>query len=138
MIETQQIQIQTKGHCDIIDITGQVSQALRESQAKAGTVTVFVGHSTCGITTVEYEPGLVADVKAAFERLAPQGIGYDHDQRWGDGNGFSHVRASLLGASLVIPFADSQLLLGTWQQVVLIDFDNRSRTRKIFLQLFGE
>jgi len=138
MIETQQIQIQTKGHCDIIDITGKVSQAVRESQAKAGTVTVFVGHSTCGITTVEYEPGLVADVKAAFERLAPQGIGYDHDQRWGDGNGFSHVRASLLGASLVIPFADSRLLLGTWQQVVLIDFDNRSRTRKIFLQLFGE
>ncbi len=138
MIETQQIQIQTKGHCDIIDITGQVSQAVRESQAKTGTVTVFVGHSTCGITTVEYEPGLVADLKAAFERLAPQGIGYDHDQRWGDGNGFSHVRASLLGASLVIPFVDSGLLLGTWQQVVLIDFDNRSRTRKIFLQLFGE
>ena len=138
MIETQQIQIQTKGHCDIIDITGQVSQAVRESRAKAGTVTVFVGHSTCGITTVEYEPGLVADLESAFERLAPQGIGYDHDRRWGDGNGFSHVRASLLGASLVIPFADSRLLLGTWQQVVLIDFDNRSRTRKIFLQLFGE
>ena len=138
MIDTGRIQIETKGHCDIVDVTGRVSQAVRESQMKAGTVTVFVNHSTCGITTVEYEPGLVADLKAAFERLVPQGIGYDHDRRWGDGNGFSHVRASLLGASLVIPFTDSQLLLGTWQQVVLVDFDNRSRTREIFLQVFGE
>jgi secondary thiamine-phosphate synthase enzyme len=138
MISSKRIQIQTRGNCDIADITEQVAQAVRGSGMKAGTVTIFVAHSTCGVTTVEYEPGLVADLKAAFERLVPEGAGYQHDSRWGDGNGYSHVRASLLGASLVVPFVDSRLMLGTWQQVVVIDFDNRSRSIEIILQIIGE
>jgi secondary thiamine-phosphate synthase enzyme len=138
MISSKRIQIQTRGNCDIADITEQVAQAVRESGMKAGTVTIFVAHSTCGVTTVEYEPGLVADLEAAFERLVPKRAGYQHDSRWGDGNGYSHVRASLLGASLTVPFVDGRLMLGTWQQVVVIDFDNRSRSREIILQIVGE
>ncbi len=138
MVTTERIQIQTRGNCDIIDITGQVREAVRNSGIKDGTVTVFVAHSTCGISTVEYEPGLIADLQALFERIAPQGIAYGHDKRWGDGNGHAHVRSTLLGTSLVIPFADGQPILGTWQQVILIDFDNRARTREVTCQLMGE
>ena len=137
MVSSTRIQISTRGNCDIVDITDQISLAVRECGMNDGTVTVFVAHSTCGVTTVEYEPGLVADLQAAFERLAPQGIAYGHDKRWGDGNGHSHVRASLLGPSMVIPFSDGRPLLGTWQQVVLIDFDNRSRTREVVLQIIS-
>ena len=138
MVTTEKIRIQTRGNCDIIDITKHVSEALRKSGIKDGTVTVFVAHSTCGISTVEYEPGLVSDLQALFERIAPQGIPYGHDKRWGDGNGHSHVRSTLLGGSLVVPFADGQPILGTWQQVILIDFDNRARTREIIFQIMGE
>ena len=138
MISTKTVRIQTNGNCDIIDITNQVAQAINESGSNAGTITVFVAHSTCGITTVEYEPGLVSDLQDLFDRLAPQSIPYGHDKRWGDGNGHSHVRASLLGGSLVIPFADSRPILGTWQQVILIDFDNRARTREVIFQIIGE
>ncbi len=138
MITTERIQIQTRGNCDIIDITKQVSETVRKSGIKDGTVTVFVAHSTCGISTVEYEPGLISDLQELFERIAPQGIPYSHDKRWGDGNGHAHVRSTLLGASLVIPFADGQPILGTWQQVILIDFDNRARTREVILQIMGE
>lgn len=138
MVITQRIQIQTKGNCDILDITPRVTEALRQSGLASGTITVFVAHSTCGITTVEFEPGLVSDLKALFERIAPRGIPYGHDQRWGDGNGHAHVRASLLGASLTIPFEKGTPILGTWQQVILVDFDTHTRTREIVLQIMGE
>ncbi len=138
MVSTKTARIQTNGNCDIVDITGQVTQAINESGLNVGTITVFVAHSTCGITTVEYEPGLVSDLQDLFDRIAPQSIPYGHDKRWGDGNGHSHVRASLLGGSLVIPFADGRPILGTWQQLILIDFDNRARTREVVFQIIGE
>lgn len=138
MIQTHKIQLRTQGHCDVIDITPQVSQALKESGLSQGTATVFVSGSTAGITTMEYEPGLVADLKALFQRLAPVDMSYQHDLRWGDGNGYSHIRASLLGASLVVPFEAGRLLLGTWQQIVLVDFDNRPRSREVIVQFLGE
>ena len=138
MITTERTRIQTRGNCDIIDITGHVAEAVRNSGAREGTVTVFVAHSTCGISTVEYEPGLISDLQDLFERIAPRGIPYGHDERWGDGNGHSHVRSTLLGASLVVPFTGGQPILGTWQQVILIDFDNRARTREIIFQIMGE
>ncbi len=138
MPNTKSIRVETKGDTDIIDITASVAEAIDESGLKVGTVTVFAAHSTCGVTTVEFEPGLVSDLKAAFERLVPKGMAYQHDRRWEDGNGHAHVRASLLGASLVIPFAQGRPLLGTWQQVVLIDFDNRPRSREVILQVMGE
>ena len=138
MVTTERTQIKTRGNCDIVDITGHVCEAVRKSGLKDGTVTVFVAHSTCGISTVEYEPGLISDLQDIFERIAPQGIPYEHDKRWGDGNGHAHVRSTLLGASLVVPFNDGQPILGTWQQVILIDFDNRSRTREVIFQIMGE
>lgn len=138
MITSKRIQIRTGGNCEIADMTAEVTRALSESAISEGTLTLFVSGSTAGVTTLEYEPGLVADLQGAFERLVPRAIEYQHDRRWGDGNGYSHVRASLLGPSLVIPFAGGQLLLGTWQQVVLIDFDNRPRTREVIVQIMGE
>ncbi len=137
MVTTKRIKLSTKGNCDIIDITAQVSQSVRESGLEAGTVTFFICGSTAGVTTVEYEPGLVADLQALFERVAPRGIDYRHNRR-GEGNGHAHIRASLLGASLVVPFAAKSLMLGTWQQIVFIDFDNRPRSRELVLQFIGE
>lgn len=130
--------VSTKGHCDMLDITPQVSKAVSQAGVTDGLATVFVAGSTAGVTTVEYEPGLVSDLKDAFERIAPQAAGYAHDSRWGDGNGYAHVRSSLLGCSLSVPIADGELTLGTWQQIVLIDFDNRPRQRKIVVQVLGE
>jgi secondary thiamine-phosphate synthase enzyme len=101
-------------------------------------VTVFVAGSTAGVTTIEFESGLLADFKNMWEKMVPRGVPYDHDSRWGDGNGFSHVRASLLGPSLVVPFSERKLTLGTWQQIVFADFDNRPRSRQIVLQIMGE
>jgi len=138
MIKTFTIQIITKGNCDIVDITSDVSAILEHSGMNEGIANIFVSGSTAGITTVEYEPGLVADLKNTFEKLAPSSATYEHDKKWGDGNGHAHVRASLLGASIVIPFKDRELLLGTWQQLILIDFDNRERSRQIIVQLSGE
>ncbi|MCL0089098.1 secondary thiamine-phosphate synthase enzyme YjbQ [Dehalococcoidia bacterium] len=138
MVTSERIRVQTGGNCEIVDITDQVSHAVKESGLRAGTVTVFVSGSTAGVTTVEYEPGLIADLQTAFERLFPQGLDYQHNSRWGDGNGHSHVRASLLGSSMMVPFAEGRPVLGTWQQVVLIDFDNRPRTREVILQIVGE
>ncbi len=135
---TNYISISTKGYTDIIDITPDLTALLNKSDLKNGTTTVFVSGSTAGITTIEYEPGLLKDLPEAFEKLAPMKKGYHHDATWGDGNGFSHVRAAMLGCSLTIPFTDGFLLLGTWQQVVVIDFDNRSRQRKIVVQMMGE
>ena len=138
MIVTRNIHLQTKGNTDIIDITRDVERALNSTKLNAGTVTVFVTHSTAGITVIENEPGLIYDFKDVWERLAPRSINYEHDAGVGEGNGYSHVRASLLGASLVVPFSEGRLLLGTWQQIVLIDFDNRPRSRTIILQFIGE
>ncbi|MFO8102301.1 MAG: secondary thiamine-phosphate synthase enzyme YjbQ [Dehalococcoidia bacterium] len=138
MVTTERTRIQTRGNCDIIDITRYVSEAVKNSGIEEGTVTVFVAHSTCGISTVEYEPGLISDLQALFERIAPEGIPYKHNDKWGDGNGHAHVRSTLLGTSLVVPISDNHPILGTWQQVILIDFDNRARTREIIFQLMGE
>ncbi len=138
MVVTKKISLQSKGECDIIDITPQVEEQIAETDITNGTVTVFVAGSTAGISTIEFEPGLVADFQRMWERNAPQNIPYDHDRRWGDGNGHSHVRASLLGASLVVPFNGKRLTLGTWQQIVVVDFDNRPRSRQVILQIMGE
>ena len=138
MIVTKKISLQSQGNCDIIDITPQVERELGGAEVKDGTVTLFVNGSTAGVTTIEYESGLLADFPAMWERIVPRNIHYDHDRAWGDGNGHSHVRASLLGASLTVPFNNKRLTLGTWQQIVLVDFDNRPRSRQIVLQIMGE
>ncbi len=138
MVVTETISLQTKGNCDIIDITPQVEQQVAEAGINNGIVALFATGSTAGITTIEFESGLLSDFQSMWERNAPQDIPYNHDRRWGDGNGHSHVRASLLGGSLVIPFNGKRLSLGTWQQIVLVDFDNRPRSRQIILQIMGE
>jgi len=138
MVVTKTIQLQTKGQCDIVDITSQVAGEVAGAGVNSGTATLFVNGSTAGISTIEFESGLVTDFKAMWERLIPQDIPYDHNRAWGDGNGHSHVRASLLGASLTVPFNDKRLTLGTWQQIILVDFDNRPRTRQLILQIMGE
>ena len=138
MIATRKISLQTKGNCDIINITPQVEQQVAETDINNGTATLFVAGSTAGISTIEFESGVLSDFQSMWERNIPHNIPYNHDRRWGDGNGYSHVRASLLGASLVIPFNDKRLTLGTWQQIVLVDFDNRPRSRQIILQIMGD
>lgn len=134
----EKITLNTKGDPDLIDITGKVQKALDSSGLKRGQVTVFVVGSTAAITTFEYEPGLVEDVREFYEKLIPKKKSYHHDQTWGDANGYSHLRAALQGPSLVVPFDEGRLMLGTWQQVVLAEFDNRPRQREIIVQMFGE
>jgi secondary thiamine-phosphate synthase enzyme len=138
MVVTKKISLESKGNCDIIDITPEVQKQLAGIDIKSGVVTLFVSGSTAGISTIEYEPGLLSDFKAMWERNIPQDIPYQHDRAWGDGNGHSHVRASLLGASLVVPFSNKKLSLGTWQQIVVVDFDNRPRSRQVVVQIMGE
>ena len=138
MIFSKVISLSTKGFSDIIDITPSVTAVAEKSKIKNGTVTVFCPGSTGAITTIEYESGVLEDLKKAIERMAPSDIPYAHDRRWGDGNGFSHVRAALIGPSLTVPFLQGDLALGTWQQIVFIDFDNRRRQRKIVAQVRGE
>ncbi len=138
MVVTKKISLESKGHCHIIDITPEVEQKLAETDINDGTVTLFVTGSTAGIATIEFEAGLLADFRDMWQRNVPTDIPYQHDRAWGDGNGHSHVRASLLGASLVVPFSHKKLALGTWQQVVLVDFDNRPRSRQITAQIMGE
>jgi len=137
-VATRQVSLDTEGNCDIRDITGEVSSELRRTGMKAGIVTVFVPGATGGVTTVEFEDGLLRDLAELFDSVAPQGKRYYHDQRWHDGNGHSHVRASLLGPSLTVPFSDGKLILGTWQQIVFVDFDVRRRSRRVVLQFIGE
>ena len=132
------IDIKTRGQNDIQDLTSKVTDLVRETKLSDGIVTVFVPGSTAGITTIEFESGVIEDLKKAIERIIPQNIHYDHDARWGDGNGFSHVRAALLGPSLSVPFTQGKLQLGTWQQIILIDFDNRPRHRQVVIQVVGE
>jgi secondary thiamine-phosphate synthase enzyme len=138
MTFTESISMDTKGYCDIIDITPQLLAILRRPLIANGLVTLFCPGSTGSITTIEYEPGVLQDLKEALERIAPSNIPYRHDERWGDGNGFSHVRAALMKPSLTIPVVDGKLTLGTWQQVVFIDFDNRGRHRDIIVQILGD
>ena len=137
-IRTKRIVAKTQGFCDIIDITQQVAQEIEHEQISRGLVSLFVSGSTAALTTVEYEPGLIKDLKEFFEKLVPSNRRYHHDDRWGDDNGFSHLRAALLGPSLQVPIANRRLALGTWQQIILLDFDNRPRTREVLLQLIGD
>jgi secondary thiamine-phosphate synthase enzyme len=137
-IINETISLSTKGYNDMHDVTQDIVQKLSENNMQNGVVTIFVPGSTGGLTTIEYEPGLERDFGELMERIAPHGPTYHHDARWGDGNGFSHVRASLLGPSLSVPIADGRMTLGTWQQIVFIDFDNRSRARTLMIQFMGE
>ena len=137
-IITETICLSTRGNADMVDITPQAQEIVHQHGLKEGQITLFVSGSTAGLTTVEYEPGLLKDLPEAFEKIAPTGRRYHHDDTWGDGNGHAHVRASLLGPSLVIPFSEGKLLLGTWQQIVLIDFDTHSRKRTVVAQVMGE
>ena len=130
--------LETGGETDIVDITDQIEQILDKSDMSNGTATVFVGGSTAGITTIEFEAGLLQDLREAYERLAPRNGYYAHNERWGDGNGFAHVRASMTRQDMSIPFIRKKLILGTWQQVILVDFDNRPRKREITVQIVGE
>jgi secondary thiamine-phosphate synthase enzyme len=134
---TQRKSIDTRGYCDIQDITPLAENMLLESGLKEGVANIFVAGSTASITTIEFESGAVQDLRAAIQRLAPENITYEHDKRWGDGNGFSHVRAAMMKPGLCIPFQDGQLIMGTWQQLILIDFDNKPRTREIIFQFIG-
>ncbi len=135
---SKQLSIHTKGEGDIQDITQKVSNAVAEARLQSGIATVFVAGSTGALTTIEYEPGLLTDLPTILERLAPKSLSYEHEKRWHDGNGHSHVRASLIGPSITVPFINGRLTLGTWQQIVFIELDVRSRTRNIVLQIIGE
>ncbi|MCK6627589.1 MAG: secondary thiamine-phosphate synthase enzyme YjbQ [Anaerolineae bacterium] len=138
MVVTQEFHLSTEGYCDIRNITEAVAAAVQASGLNQGIATVFTPSATSAITTVEYESGMLADFEDFFERVAAQAWEYKHNQRWHDGNGFSHVRAALLGPSLSVPFTNKRLMLGTWQQIVFIDFDNRRRSRKVIIQLIGD
>ncbi len=136
-IKTLSFSVETKGNNDIIDITRDVQSALSGSDLREGSALLFVPGSTAGLSTIEYESGLLKDYPEFMESIIPSGRTYHHDETWQDGNGFSHVRAALQGASLTVPFSNGKLLLGTWQQIILIDFDNRSRKRNVIVQLTG-
>jgi len=137
-VVTKKIKLSTKGDTDIINITAETASAVLNTGLKNGSVTIFVPGSTAGITTVEYEPGLVDDLKAFFEKIAPKSGAYQHNIKWKDGNGYSHVRASFLGPGITVPFIDNKMQLGRWQQIIFIDFDNRHRDREVIIQIIGE
>jgi len=137
-ILTEYLSLSTRGNTEIINITDGVGSKLRNSKLKNGIVNISIPGSTAAFTTCEYEPGLEQDLKDIFDKLIPSNRKYAHDNTWRDGNGHSHLRASLLGPSLTIPFNNNSLILGTWQQIIFIDFDNRPRKRKITLQFMGE
>ncbi len=138
VVVTKHLNFDTKGNSDIVDITDDVTIAVNGSGIQDGIVTVFAPGSTMAVTTLEYEPGLVFDLTQALERIAPQDIVYQHNERWHDGNGHSHVRASLLGQSETFPIIDGNVALGTWQQIICIDLDNKPRSRKLIVQIVGE
>lgn len=138
MLCSDTISLSTKGFSDTIDITGQVTKIIQRSGIKNGLVTVYCKGSTGSVTTIEYESGVIKDLQRVLEKIVPSNIPYEHDKRWGDGNGFSHVRAALLKPSLTVPLIKQQLTLGTWQQIVFIDFDNRNRQREIAVHIIGE
>jgi len=138
MVATHMHVVSTKGQGDAHDITAAVAGAVKQSGLRAGIVSVFVVGSTAGVTTIEFEPGALQDLNAVFESLAPRNSAYRHHLRWGDDNGSSHVRAALLGPSITVPFKDGELLVGTWQQIALLEFDTRPRRRELVLQIIGE
>jgi len=138
MVITQELHLQTRGHCDIQDITSQVAEAVQGSGLRAGIVTIFCPGSTGGLTTIEYESGVLEDLEQVFDEVVPPGRAYRHHMRWGDDNGHSHVRAAIIGPSLTVPFVEGHLTLGTWQQIVFFDFDTRSRSRRLVVQVMGE
>jgi len=137
-VVSDSINIQTRGHTDILNVTAEAQEIVTGSGLLDGILTLFVPGSTGGLSTVEYEPGLLKDLPDFFERIAPSNMRYAHDDTWHDGNGHSHIRATLIGPSLTIPFTGGRLTLGTWQQVIFIDFDNKSRNRQIIAQVMGE
>lgn len=136
-IKTLDFSISTRGNSEVVDITDHVQSKLEESGMSEGSVLIFVPGATAGVTTIEYEPGLLKDYPEFFEKIAPSSKTYHHNETWHDGNGHSHVRASLQGASFTVPFVNGSLMLGTWQQIVLVDFDNRARNRKVIVQFTG-
>ena len=138
MVHTDKIPLATKGFTDIIDISDKVAHVVFESGITSGLTTVFCSGSTGTVTTIEFEQGAIRDLRQAIEKIAPSNMPYEHDKRWGDGNGFSHVRAAFMKPSLTIPVIDGALSLGTWQQIVFIDFDNRARERNVIVQVVGE
>jgi len=135
--ESHQIVLQTTEKTDIIDITALAESFVSRTNVETGTLTLFTPGSTAALTTIEYESGVINDLRAAIERLAPEHLPYEHNQRWGDGNGYSHVRSAVLGPSLHVPLIDGRLALGTWQQITLLDFDNRARQRHVIMQVMG-
>ena len=137
-VKTFSLSLGTRGSADIHDITDHVASHIAQSGLKDGTVTVFCPSSTSALTTIEYESGAVSDLKRLFDEIVPSNREYAHNARWDDGNGHSHVRAALLGASLTIPFVNGRLTLGTWQQIIYVDFDNKPRRRELILQVIGE
>jgi secondary thiamine-phosphate synthase enzyme len=138
MVFTETFSLSAKGFCDIIDVTGQVAAAVGRSGIANGLATVFCPGSTCSLTAIEYETGVLRDLANVIEKIVPSNVPYEHDRRWGDGNGFSHVRAALLKPSISVPLVNRNLALGTWQQIVFLDFDNRERRREIIVQVVGE
>jgi secondary thiamine-phosphate synthase enzyme len=138
MVVSKQLVFKTRGRGELIDITREVAKALSETDLGEGIVTVFVGHSTAGITTIEYEPGAILDFQHLLDRIAPINDDYEHNRRAGDDNGYAHVRAALVGPSVTVPFSDGRLQLGTWQQIVLADFDSDGRSRTVRVQVMGE
>ena len=137
VVERRRIEITTEADTDVHDLTPHATEFVTESDVEEGQLLLFVAGSTAGITTVEFESGCVADLGTLFEKIASSGADYEHNRRWGDGNGYSHMRAALLGPSLTVPIAEGRLLLGTWQQIVLCDFDNRPRRRDVVMQVAG-
>ncbi|MEN3184344.1 MAG: secondary thiamine-phosphate synthase enzyme YjbQ [Atribacterota bacterium] len=138
MVVTREIRIETRGHTDIVPLTEQVAEVLKESGVSSGILCLFLPGTTATLTTTEFEPGLVKDIKDFWEKTVPVTSFYEHNARWQDGNGYAHVRAQVSGPSLVVPFVEGKLLLGTWQDIVLVDFDNRPRSRTIIVQIVGE
>jgi secondary thiamine-phosphate synthase enzyme len=138
MVKTSTISFSTRGNADIQNITDAVGSLLRKSELKAGTVTVFCSSATSALTTIEYESGCLSDLRRLFDEIVTPDREYAHNERWGDGNGHSHVRAALLGASLTVPFVDGEMMLGTWQQIIHVDFDTRPRQRQVVVQMMGE
>ena len=138
MIKNTAVSFNSRGNADVNDITDEVAEAIRRSELKDGTVTIFCPSSTSALTTIEYESGCVSDLRRLFDEIIPADREYAHNARWGDGNGHSHIRAALLGASLTVPFMGGRMTLGTWQQIIHVDFDNRPRQRQLVVQMMGE
>jgi secondary thiamine-phosphate synthase enzyme len=138
MIKTEEIRFNSKGNCHIIDVTPRIRENIKSSGINSGIITIFTPSATSGLTTIEYEPGLLQDLPEFFEKVLPSNVPYQHDLTWHDGNGHAHLRAALIGPDITIPFTDSQLHLGTWQQVVFLDFDNRKRERRLIFKIIGE